>query len=220
MVGDHRCAGGTGGHVHAGFLRERDDGSFAFDAEVRDGEKRLEDQSCTLDVFACAFEAVDGGDDGKGFKPGAAQDTDGLKRLPCGGRYVFNKDHAFSWLMSAFELPGGAVVLLGVANEQARNAGLDRSDRDERDSPELSPGKAVGTPIEGMLDGSDSLSQQNGKLGKNGRTGGEGVLIKVVGADFSGPEREFSSKQGGLGDGGSQGGTIGRRRGVVHSPRV
>ena len=91
----------------------------------------------TRESVDSALLAVDDADRISALETGRAERLDGLRGGASGGDDVLDQAHALAGLEGAFEPVAGAVVLLGLADDQERETRAKRRRRGERDGAEL-----------------------------------------------------------------------------------
>jgi len=104
------------------------------------------------DVLFAAFEAVEGDDDFGDYCAGLGDVFDGFDDLAAGGDDVFDEDDEVAGEEFAFDGFGGAVVFLGVADDEEGDAGGERGGGGEGDGAEFRAGDALGAGGEAFGD--------------------------------------------------------------------
>src|SRR4051794_2803002 len=107
-------------------------GTFSGCEDFRGRKQPAQTYSVRREILLAALLAIDHADSGFAYETGLAERLDGSREGASGGHDVLDEADALAGLEDAFDALRGAVVLRGLADEQEREARLERRGRRER----------------------------------------------------------------------------------------
>lgn len=170
------------------------------DPQVGLGEEGAEAEPGPLDVLPRALLPIDRREDCEHVRPCVSQHPGGLERLATGRGDVFDDDDLIARVQDTLEQFRRAVVLLLVPDEDRGQGGAEGEGRHQGNPSQFCAGEAVGAGVGLVLDRPEFVGEEVREVAEDLRSGGEEVLVEVIGTRPPGTEGERTPEQGDLGD--------------------